>query len=67
MNVRIVPVIKVTNPSSGPTNLVMGTSMVSMLPAAPPAMGLPLLIFTSKGNSRTGCFPIFADCFYIEL
>ena len=51
--VRITPAINATNPSSAPTNFVTGTSIVSMQPAAPAAIGLPLLIRISKGSKIT--------------
>lgn len=49
--VSIVPLISATTPNSVPTAFVTGTSIVSIQPAAPAAMGLPLLILTRSGIS----------------
>ena len=49
----MVPLIRATMPSSAPMAFVTGTSMVSIQPEAPEAIGLPLLIFNNKGISKT--------------
>ena len=51
--VRMLPLMRATMPSSGPTVLVTGTNIVSIQPAAPEAMGLPLLIFDRRGSRMT--------------
>ncbi len=47
--VSIVPLISATTPNSVPTAFVTGTSIVSIHPAAPAAMGLP---FTDSDQKR---------------
>lgn len=47
--VNNVPVNKVTKLNLIPTNFVIGASIVSIFPDAPPAMGVPGLILISNG------------------
>ena len=51
--VSMVPLMSATMPSSAPTDLVTGTSIVSMQPPAPEAIGLPLLILVVSASMST--------------